>query len=460
MKKRTVDIMQSVKRSIVAILAKVRIDNEVTDNLLRSIPLWIGSLLVGIIAVLYAQLFAFAERLGSMIVDGTPFLVFIIMPACFIVSWLIVQYGAPFARGSGIPQVVAALEISGTEQQRKVPLLVGGKIIFVKIISSVIMVFGGGAIGREGPTIQISGALFRFVGKILPAHWPKFSERVMIMTGSAAGLAAAFNTPLGGIVFAIEELSRSHFNAFRTTLLTAVIIAGMTAQVLLGPYLYLGYPQVSGVAVPLISLIVLIGIITGLFGALFSRIIVALLMLRSSFQSMVSKIMFTVALAFIMAGIAFFITPHVLGSGKEQMISLLFSSNLTYDPMLAVVRFFGPILSFASGAAAGVFAPSLSSGAAIGSAFSSLFTLTPQESNVIVLSGMVGFLTAVTRSPFTSSILVLEMTDRHSLIFYLMLAGLISYATTWLSGRESLYERLKESYKNELKTDHVADPTP
>ena len=120
--------------------------------------------------------------------------------------------------------------------------------------------------------------------------------------------------------------------------------------------------------------------------------------------------------------------------------------------MLAPARFIGPILSFTSGAAAGIFAPSLSAGAAIGSFFSSFFVLTSGQTNILILAGMVGFLTAVTRSPFTSSILVLEMTDRHSLIFFLMLAGLISYASAWLVEKQSLYERLKEGYHQDLET--------
>src|SRR6202012_4632908 len=116
---------------------------------------------------------------------------------------------------------------------------------FIKILSSLVMALGGGVIGREGPTIQMAGSIFRKVNEWLPKWWPKVSKRNMIMTGAAAGLAAAFNTPLGGIVFAVEELTRTHISYFKTALFTAVILAGLTAQALLGPYLYLGYPDVS-----------------------------------------------------------------------------------------------------------------------------------------------------------------------------------------------------------------------
>ena len=117
------------------------------------------------------------------------------------------------------------------------------RIIIVKIASSIAMILGGGAIGREGPTLQIAGSIYRTVHKLLPPFWPKVSRKVMMVTGGAAGLSAAFNTPLGGIVFAIEELTRTHIAKFRTAVLSSVILSGMTAQWLLGPYLLYGYPK-------------------------------------------------------------------------------------------------------------------------------------------------------------------------------------------------------------------------
>jgi H+/Cl- antiporter ClcA len=97
----------------------------------------------------------------------------------------------------------------------------------------------------------------------------------MIMTGAAAGLAAAFNTPLGGIVFAIEELTKTHISYFRTALFTAVIIAGLTAQGLFGPYLYLGYPVIRGLSVYIFLGVILVALIAGLGGSLSGRIMLS-----------------------------------------------------------------------------------------------------------------------------------------------------------------------------------------
>src|SRR6185312_8773359 len=107
----------------------------------------------------------------------------------------------------------------------------------------------------------------------LPAWWPKISKRNMIMTGAAAGLAAAFNTPLGGIVFAVEELTKTHISYFKTALFTAVIIAGLTAQALLGPYLYLGYPDVNNLSNFIFLPLILVAVASGLLGSIMSKII-------------------------------------------------------------------------------------------------------------------------------------------------------------------------------------------
>ena len=159
---------------------------------------------------------------------------------------------------------MAAIELATPQDNHKVKKLLSIRVIIIKILSSFFMILGGGVVGREGPTIQIAGSVFRKINQILPDWWPKVSKRNMIMTGAAAGLAAAFNTPLGGIVFAIEELTKTHISYFRTALFTAVIIAGLTAQALFGPYLYLGYPVIKGLSVYIFLGVILVAMLAGL----------------------------------------------------------------------------------------------------------------------------------------------------------------------------------------------------
>ena len=104
-------------------------------------------------------------------------------PVCFFFAWLVVKLFAPNAAGSGIPQVMAAIDVSNAKDEHKIDRLLNGKIIVVKIVSSLLMISGGGAVGKEGPIIQISGSVFRIVNKIIPSSWPKLSRQSFILTG-------------------------------------------------------------------------------------------------------------------------------------------------------------------------------------------------------------------------------------------------------------------------------------
>ncbi len=183
------------------------------------------------------------------------------------------------------------------------------------------------------------------------------------MTGAAAGLAAAFNTPLGGIVFAVEELTKTHISYFKTALFTAVIIAGLTAQALLGPYLYLGYPDVTDLSISIFLGLILVGIITGISGGITSSLILMILEGKATFTTKSKHVLFLLGVALIISSIAFFLDPRILGSGKEIMITTLFSTEKNVHWYTAIFRVVGTILSFAIGAAGGIFAPSLGAGA-------------------------------------------------------------------------------------------------
>ncbi|MEI3789684.1 MULTISPECIES: chloride channel protein [unclassified Chryseobacterium] len=427
-------------------------NEQLKNNLLQAIPFWIGSVITGFFAVMYAKIFAWGEHLLHFMMNWHSWMIFIIAPIGFVLSWWLVKEFAPNAKGSGIPQVMAAVELANPKEHTKIRSLLSLKIIVFKIISSVILVIGGGAVGREGPTIQIAGSVFRKVNEYLPHWWPKISKKNMIMTGAAAGLAAAFNTPLGGIVFAVEELSKTHINYFKTALFTAVIIAGLTAQTLAGSYLYLGYPKTNDVSLMVMFPIILVA---GTSGILASQLSVMMLKMsdwkKRKLKTDKANIIFLVLCALFIASIAYFINREILGSGKEIMERVLFTSDKHEEWYVPILRMLGPALSFTSGGAGGIFAPALSAGASIGSVISGAIHLTPNETNVVILAGMVAFLTGITRAPFTSAIIVLEMTDRHSLIFHLMLAGMVSSIVSILVSRHSLYDVIKVNFLTEIR---------
>ncbi len=428
-----------------------RIRNErLKQNLLQAIPFWVASLIAGLMAVFYSKLFSLSEQLSLYLFHKATWVIFISAPVCFLIAWLIVMKFAPYSKGSGIPQVMAAIEFANPKDNEKVDKLLSLRIIISKIVSSCVMTIGGGIIGKEGPIIQIAGSVFRKVNSWLPEWWPKISKRNMIMTGAAAGLAAAFNTPLGGVVFAVEELTKTHISYFKTALFTAVIIAGLTAQGLHGPYLYLGYPSINNPSASVFFCVIIVAILAGLCGSLTGRWMLLVLRWKSTFKKMSQHFMFVIGCALIIALAAFLIGDVALNSGKEIMASTLFTAQ-KYSPWyFPFVRMGGSILSFTTGTAGGVFAPALSAGASVGSVVAGWFHLSAVNSNVIILCGMVGFLTGVTRTPFTSAILVLEMTDRHNVIFHLMLAGMIASIVSIVVDKHSLYDHLKVQYIHDI----------
>lgn len=419
-------------------------------NLLNALPFWIGAFITGLVAVLYAKLFSMAEDASHFIYTHASWSFLLITPLLFLLAWWLVKRFAPLSRGSGIPQVTAAIELSNPKQNFVVDNLLSLKIIVVKIASSLVMVLGGGAIGREGPTIQIASSIFKKINDILPEWYPKISKRNMIVTGAAAGLASAFNTPLGGIVFAIEELTKTHFSFFKSALLTGVIIAGLTALNLLGPYLYLGYPSLDNIPVWITVLVLFVAILTGLSGSGMGKIILYLNNRKKKFKKSYHIIIYIAICGLLIAISAIFLDERVFGSGKELMIHSLFTNDKSMSWYMPILRVVGPILSFSVGASGGIFAPSLAAGASMGGFISNIFHLSASSTNLLILCGMVGFLTGITRSPFTSSILVIEMTNSHNIIFYLMLSALMSNLIANLISKHSFYDYLKDMYIKEV----------
>lgn len=423
------------------------INQEIKTITLQAVPFWIASLITGFVAVGYEKLFSLFEHFGHVLIDKSPWLIFITAPVFFILSWWLVHRFAPTARGSGIPQLMASIELANPRQDKRVDKLLGLRIALVKIISSLSLLLGNGAIGREGPTLQISASIFRFVNRMLPDYWPAVSKRIMLVTGGASGLAAAFNTPLGGIVFVVEELTKTHLTYFRTAVFASVIISGMTAQALLGPYLYLGYPRISPVGFSFVGVVMLAGALSGWAGAMMTRLLLLIGDQKNKYiKNTQQQIAFVGTMGLLFAVIIYFTGQGSGGSGKDIMNRLLFSVDKHTHWYEFPARFIGPILSYHSGGAGGIFATSLSAGATLGAGLAELLGVAAKNYNLVILVSMVGYLTGVTRSPFTSAILVLEMTDRHSAIFYLLLAAMTANLIGYYIDRKSFYEHVKEQF--------------
>jgi H+/Cl- antiporter ClcA len=226
-----------------------------------------GGLVVGLSAGGLALASDLMQRLFHGAADTRPYLPFVLTPLGFGIAVFIATRFFPNTQGSGISQAIAARQLTEAPQRAR---LVGFRVAVGKFVLTLFGLLVGASTGREGPTVQVGASIMFLIGRLTPARQPG-----LILAGAAAGVAAAFNTPLAGIVFAIEEMSRSFEVRASGLIIAAVILAGLTAQALLGDYTYFGTTMASlpigtaWMAVPLC------GVIGGFSGAMFARVLVA-----------------------------------------------------------------------------------------------------------------------------------------------------------------------------------------
>jgi len=410
---------------------------------------WSAAGVLGILAVLLAQMAEWANAIFLRIYEYSHYLPFAVCPIGFTAAWLMQDRLFKGSEGSGIPQVIACLRTRSTTLRDQ---LLSIRVLIGKFICTLIGLLSGASIGREGPTVQMGASLFNFLGHY--ARFSKFERRQgLIIAGAAAGIAAAFNAPLAGIVFAIEELKGSFEERTSGLMLSAVILSGLMAIAIMGQYSYFGVISVGLTGIQSAVCILIIGALGGAAGGLFSRMILSL----KSRLSRVPKeklIYAPLSLGMMVATIGFFSKGQTFGTGYRQAQQLLEQTD-HLAILFPFLKFLATVASYASGIAGGIFAPSLAVGAGIGSLLSPLFSDYPKEA--LLLLGMVSYLSGVIRVPVTSFVIVYEMTINHLLLFPLMACAFIAIATSKLVCKKSLYAGLAEQFLAGQQDSKTAD---
>jgi chloride channel protein, CIC family len=405
--------------------------------------------LVGVLAGLTASAFRYtldaADRLRERLFDvahrlPAPAGILLIMAACGAGSaaalWLVRRF-APEAGGSGIPHLKAVLHrLRGIKWRR---------VLWVKFVSGTLGIGSGLALGREGPTVQMGGALGQMV-----SLWFRGNARerhTLIAAGAGAGLAAAFNAPLAGVIFVLEELRRD----FAPGALTGAFVASVTADVV--ERLLMGQSPVFHVAsppVPPISslpLFLLLGVLAGLLGIAFNRTLLGSLRLFE--RAARWPLGLSAGLVGAAVGIVGWFAPTALGGGGRLVQDTLAGQvALGTLVVLLVLRFGMTMLSYGTGTAGGIFAPLLVIGAQTGL----LVALVGQRvlpsaagyHTAFAVVGMAALFTAIVRAPLTGIVLLLEMTESYSLMLPLIAACFIAYAIADLMRDQPIYEALLE----------------
>jgi chloride channel protein, CIC family len=355
--------------------------------------------------------------------------------------WLVRRF-APEASGSGIPHIKSV--VLGEEQ------LLWRRVLPVKFFGGLASIGSGMALGREGPTVQIGGATGLMVSTWFRVKPGEGERKALISAGAGAGLAAAFNAPLAGVIFVLEELH----GAFTPVIFVAAFLASVTADVVCRvmtgdtPVFALrGMPVPSLNALP-VALVV--GGIAGLGGVLFNRSLLASL---DGFDRLRRWPPFAVgALAGGVAGFAAWLYPDVSGSGAilaEHAMAGKVAIRVVI--VLVAARFVLTMVSYGSGSAGGIFAPLLVIGAlgglAVGSVAHLIAPVWAEHPEVFAVLGMGALLTSIVRAPLTGIVLMVELTGKYDYMLPLLVCCFAAYGVAEAMGDVPIYEALRERAK-------------
>lgn len=412
--------------------------------------LWVSAALAGLVVVGFAKLADLALQFFFESTARYVWLPLLIAPLIGMGTvWLTRRYFVG-AEGSGIPQVISATHRAAHGEP--VGRLVSLRIAFGKVWLGALALCGGFSMGREGPSVQVAASIMHFAHRYLP-HARAVRPQDLILAGGAAGVAAAFNTPLAGIVFAVEELGRRLETRTSGVLLGTIILSGLVSIALLGNYNYFGHLAVGSVDRSIVLPVLLCGMLCGLLGGGFSRLLLWPMKSPAHFMwrwRAAHPVLFAGACGLLIAVIG--LAAHGLSFGSGYSITAQVVAGEMEMPWYApFARFAATAISYFSGLPGGIFAPSLAIGAAVGSNAAHLFSGLPPVP--IIALCMAGFLAAVTQSPITAAIIVMEMIDSHGMVISLMAVALIARAVSSRMGPE-LYQQLALGFRPATLSGH------
>lgn len=418
----------------------------------RRIIFWIGALVLGVIGVGLAVASDKAQDYFRAVVNYWYWAPLILTPVGFGACAYAGTTWFPGTQGSGIPQVIAARELPKNASGRH--RLVSLRVLVGKLVLTVVGLLCGASIGREGPTVQVGAAIMHAAGRFGGMRM----QPGLLLAGGAAGIAAAFNTPLAGVTFAIEELSRSFEQRANGLVMSAVIVAGLASLALVGNYTYFGQSPADLGGIEDVWAVLICGVGGGLAGGMFSYVLVFTARRGPQlFGGWIRRhpVWFAAACGMGVAILGVCSGGTIYGTGYIEAKGMIEGSHelsWTYGPIKLLVT----MLSSMSGIPGGLFAPSLSAGAGLGSAFSHLIPSVPFAT--MVLLGMVGYFAGVVQSPVTAFVIVMEMTSSHHMMIPLMATSLLAFAVSRLVCRHPVYHALAQGIRNkELQAIHAAE---
>ena len=401
----------------------------------RRLASGVGAILVGVVALVFADLANIAIDVfrGRIAIIG--WLPLLVTPIGVMAIVLATRKFTPEGKGSGIPQVIAAAE----DPRNSLDTLISLRVGIAKLLMTAGGLLAGASVGREGPTVQVSAAIMARVHRFFRVPLTPG----VIIAGGAAGVAAAFNTPLAGVAFAIEELANAFEQRVAMLVMTTILISGIVSLGIAGDYVYFGTMSQTLAFGRVLLIAPVSGFIGGLCGGLFARLVLAITYHRRRYLGPLAKRPLLWALLCGLAIAAIGITTGVTwGTGYAEAKAAVEGAHesLWFGPG----KFVSTLLSTVAGLPGGIFSPSLATGAGVGNLLCLLFPSDPR--GAIVLLGMIAYFTGVVRAPLTAVIIIVEATASRGMILPLFASALIADASARLVCKEKLYHALAREF--------------
>jgi H+/Cl- antiporter ClcA len=414
----------------------------------------IAAVVTGLISIIFGLGVQRATLIFQQITTERPWLVFALCPVGFAVIVVLTRKVFPGAQGSGIPQATAALRMHNVADVDSVLSL---RIAIGKFLLTLLGFLVGASIGKEGPTVQIGCAAMNICGRI-GLQRTHALQRVLILAGGAAGITCAFNAPIAGIVFAIEEMARSFDEEQSRAIIVAAFASGVTLLIVLGYQPYFGISH-AGLPLAWIWLLVPVcAVIGGVAGGLFAQILATpVRFMPGPVNRLASRrpVVFAALCGLLLAVIGFISHGQVFDASYTLARGGLIGGTL--PPLaFAPLKFLATLVSYLSGIPGGIFAPSLAVGVGLGTEFARIVPGLPVAAFALV--GMAGYFSGVVQSPLTATAIVIEMTSNPAMTVPVGVAAILGTLASRLVCKEPVYAAMSHQFLLVVEPKQMVEP--
>jgi len=408
----------------------------------RNLVFILAAVTTGLIAILFGLGVTWASAVFALVTRHAPWLAFIICPGGLAGIVYLTRRYFPGAQGSGIPQAIAALQM---QDQAAVDFVLSPRIALGKFLLTIAGFAVGASVGKEGPTVQIGCTVMNVLGRVGLAR-TRALERLLIMAGAAAGITCAFNAPIAGVIFVIEEMAHGVDAVMLRAIILAAFVSGITLFGVLGYQPYFGFsPQQVGFGAEWL-VIALCAAVAGLAGGCFALVIIAPARIL---PRMLNKIalrrpaLFAAGCGVLLAALGLASHGQIYGSSTTEARAALLGTAL--PPLdFGALKWAATMVSYLSGIPGGIFAPSLAVGVGVGVMFAHFFYGLPVAALAMV--GMAAYFSGVVQSPLTATVIVIEMTADPAMTVPVGLAALIGAVTSRLVCQQPAYHAMAANF--------------